>query len=92
MCTSPSAPLGRATYRPQPVTEDTTAGALIEQSGLKGFSVGGAAVSEKHAGFVINKGNATAADIVALSTAVCEKIKAETGVTMEPEVRFVGEF
>lgn len=68
------------------------AGALIEQSGLKGFSVGGAAVSEKHAGFVINKGNATAADIVALSTAVCEKIKAETGVTMEPEVRFVGEF
>ena len=68
------------------------AGALIEQSGLKGFSVGDAAVSEKHAGFVINKGNATAADIVALSTAVCEKIKAETGVTMEPEVRFVGEF
>lgn len=68
------------------------AGALIEQSGLKGFSVGGAAVSEKHAGFVINKGNATAADIVALSEVVVEKIKAKTGVTMQPEVRFVGEF
>lgn len=68
------------------------AGALIEQSGLKGFSVGDAAISEKHAGFVINKGAATAADIVALSHAVIEKIKADTGVTMQPEVRFAGEF
>lgn len=68
------------------------AGALIEQSGLKGFRVGDAAVSEKHAGFVVNLGAATAADVVALSNAVAEKIKAETGVTMQPEVRFVGEF
>lgn len=68
------------------------AGALIEQSGLKGFTVGGAAVSEKHAGFVINKGGATAADIVALSEKVIEKVKQDTGVTMQPEVRFVGEF
>ncbi len=68
------------------------AGALIEQSGLKGFSIGGAAVSEKHAGFVINKGNATAADITALSAAVVQKIQADTGVEMQPEVRFVGEF
>ncbi len=68
------------------------AGALIEQSGLKGFAVGGAAVSEKHAGFVINKGGATAKDICALSDKVIQKIKAETGVSMQPEVRFVGEF
>ena len=68
------------------------AGALIEQSGLKGFTVGGAAVSEKHAGFVINKGNATAADIAALSEQVIAKVKQDTGVTMQPEVRFVGEF
>lgn len=68
------------------------AGALIEQSGLKGFAVGGAAVSEKHAGFVINKGGATAQDICALSQAVIAKIQKETTVTLQPEVRFVGEF
>ncbi len=68
------------------------AGALIEQSGLKGFTVGGAAVSEKHAGFVINKGGATAADICSLSEQVIEKVLRDTGVTMQPEVRFVGEF
>ncbi len=68
------------------------AGALIEQSGLKGFTVGGAAVSEKHAGFVINKGGATAADIRSLAQQVIEKVKQDTGVTMQPEVRFVGEF
>ena len=68
------------------------AGALIEQNGLKGFAVGDAAVSEKHAGFVINKGKATAAEIVALSEAVITKIRDNTGVTLQPEVRFVGEF
>ena len=68
------------------------AGALIEQSGLKGFTVGGAKVSEKHAGFVINKGGATAADICSLCEQVIDKIKRDTGVTLEPEVRFVGEF
>lgn len=68
------------------------AGALIEQSGLKGFTVGGAAVSDKHAGFVINKGGATAVDIVALSQQVIEKVKQDTGVVMQPEVRFVGVF
>ncbi len=68
------------------------AGALIEQCGLKGFTVGGAAVSEKHAGFVVNKGGATAADICSLSEQVIAKVKQETGVTMQPEVRFVGEF
>ncbi len=68
------------------------AGALIEQCGLKGFTVGGAAVSEKHAGFVVNKGGATAADICSLSEQVIAKVKQDTGVTMQPEVRFVGEF
>ena len=68
------------------------AGALIEQCGLKGFSVGGAAVSEKHAGFVVNTGNATAADVRRLSDAVIERVRERTGVTLVPEVRFVGEF
>ncbi len=62
------------------------AGALIEQCSLKGKSVGGAQVSEKHAGFVINKGGATSTDILNLIDLVAETVKAETGVTLEPEV------
>ncbi len=62
------------------------AGALIEQCNLKGKSVGGAQVSEKHAGFVINKGSATSTDILNLIDLVAETVKAETGVTLEPEV------
>ncbi len=68
------------------------AGALVEQAGLKGFTVGGAQVSEKHAGFVINRGGATAADIVSLCEQVQDKIYEKFGVRLEPEVRFVGEF
>ena len=68
------------------------AGALVEQAGLKGFTVGGAQVSEKHAGFVINRGGATAADILSLCEQVQDKIFKEFGVRLEPEVRFVGEF
>ena len=68
------------------------AGALIEQTGLKGYRVGGAMVSEKHAGFIINAGGATAADIRRLCADVQEKVFAAHGVRMEPEVRFVGEF
>lgn len=67
------------------------AGALIEQCGLKGFAVGGAKVSEKHAGFVVNTGEATASDIVALAETVIDRVKSETGVTLEPEVRYIGE-
>ena len=66
------------------------AGALIEGCGLKGCSVGGAQVSEKHAGFVVNTGGATAADILALIAHVQEVVKRETGVDLEPEVRIVG--
>lgn len=68
------------------------AGKLIQDAGLKGFTVGGAQVSEKHSGFVINKGNATAADIVSLMEQVTELVKKDSGVTLEPEVKRVGEF
>ena len=68
------------------------AGALIEQAGLKGYSVGDAQVSEKHAGFIINRGNATARDIRALMRHVQSTVLRESGVMLEPEVRFVGSF
>ena len=68
------------------------AGKLIQDAGLKGFTVGGAQVSEKHAGFVINRGGATAADLVELRNQVHDKVYAAFGVHLEPEVRFVGEF
>ncbi len=67
------------------------AGALIEQSGLKGCSVGGAQVSEKHAGFIINTGNATAADILGLIAHVQKVVMENFGVELECEVRIVGE-
>ncbi|MBR6614484.1 MAG: UDP-N-acetylenolpyruvoylglucosamine reductase, partial [Lachnospiraceae bacterium] len=65
---------------------------LIEDCGLKGFSVGGAQVSEKHAGFVINKGGATATDIYELCKEVEKRVKAEFGVSLEMEVKLLGEF
>lgn len=67
------------------------AGPLIENAGLKGFSVGGAKISEKHAGFVVNAGGATAADILALAGAVKAKVMETSGVELEMEVRTVGE-
>lgn len=66
------------------------AGKLIMDAGLRGYRVGGAQVSEKHCGFVINVGNATAADVVKLMSDVNEKVKAQFGVSLEPEVRFLG--
>ena len=68
------------------------AGKLIQDAGLRGFSVGGAQVSEKHCGFVINKGDATAADIIELMRQVSEKVMQEFGVLLEPEVKMLGEF
>lgn len=65
------------------------AGALIEQAGLKGLSVGGARVSEKHAGFIVNTGGATANDVKALIALVQERVFACSGVRLEPEVRIV---
>lgn len=67
------------------------AGALIEQSGLKGAQVGGAQVSEKHAGFLINTGNATAADFLSLMEKVQETVWKNFQVALQPEVRIVGE-
>ncbi len=63
------------------------AGALIEGAGLKGLRVGGAQVSEKHAGFVVNTGDATAADVLALIAEVQRRVRQTTGVELEPEVR-----
>ena len=65
------------------------AGTLIDQCGLKGLTVGGAQVSEKHAGFVINRGGATCADVLALIEQVRRRVLDATGVTLEPEVRIV---
>ena len=67
------------------------AGTLIDEAGLKGFTVGGAQVSEKHAGFVINKGNATAADVLALIEEVQRRIEEKNGVRLTPEIRIIGE-
>ena len=63
------------------------AGTLIEQCGLKGFAVGGACVSEKHAGFIVNKGGATCADVEALIRAIQDTVFQATGVELEPEIR-----
>ena len=68
------------------------AGKLIMDAGLRGYQVGEAQVSEKHCGFVINKGNATAADVCGLMKDVQEKVQEQFGVTLEPEVKFLGEF
>ncbi|MGN0351860.1 MAG: UDP-N-acetylmuramate dehydrogenase [Roseburia sp.] len=68
------------------------AGKLIMDAGLKGYRVGGAQVSEKHAGFVINTGDATAADVKQLIADVSKKVKEQFGVTLEPEVKMIGEF
>ncbi len=66
------------------------AAALIDGCGLKGLRVGGAQVSEKHAGFLINTGGATCKDIVELMEQVRERVFRETGVVLEPEVRYLG--
>ena len=68
------------------------AGKLIEEAGLRGYRVGDAQVSEKHCGFVINRGNATAAEVVQLMNDVVERVKDTSGVTLEPEVKRIGEF
>ena len=65
------------------------AGGLIQQCGLKGRSVGGAQVSEKHAGFIINTGDATAADVRALIALIQAVVEQETGVLLEPEIQFI---
>lgn len=62
---------------------------MIDEAGLKGFAVGGAQVSEKHAGFVINRGGATCADILALMAYIQETVQTRTGILLEPEVKII---
>jgi UDP-N-acetylmuramate dehydrogenase len=71
--------------------EGAYAGRLIEAAGLKGFSVGGAQVSEKHAGFIVNTGGATATDILALAEQVKSRVQQQSGFLLEPEPRVIGE-
>lgn len=65
------------------------AGTLIDQCGLKGLSVGGAQVSEKHAGFVVNRGGATFADVTELIRQIQRRVREQTGVVLEPEVKII---
>jgi len=67
------------------------AGTLIEQTGLKGLTIGGAQVSPKHAGFIINAGGATANDVLALIKEVQRCVYEKHGVMLQPEVRTIGE-
>lgn len=68
------------------------AGKLIADSGLKGYTHHGASVSSKHAGFIVNDGGATASQIAAVFVHVQDEVKKQTGVVLEPEVRFAGHF
>ena len=82
---------GSTFKRPAPVEgKPVYAAALIDQCGLKGLTVGGAQVSEKHAGFVVNRGGAACRDIVELMVQVRDRVLRETGVELEPEVRYLG--
>lgn len=76
---------GSAFKRPQ----GAFAGALIQQCGLRGARVGGAAISEKHCGFIVNLGGATCADVLALADLVCKTVKEQTGYLLEKEIRVV---
>ncbi len=68
------------------------AGALIEQANLKGFSIGGACVSEKHAGFIVNNGGASAKDVLSLIEHIQKTVYEKNGVTLECEIETLGEF
>lgn len=72
--------------------EGCFAGKLIMEAGLRGLSVGDAQVSEKHCGFVINKGEATAVDVMQLMKDVNDKVKEQYGIELEPEIQLLGKF
>ena len=74
---------GSAFKRP----EGGYAAALIDQAGLKGFAVGGAGISTKHAGFAVNLGGATAEDVKSLLKQVSDSVLEKTGIRLEPEIR-----
>lgn len=83
---------GSTFKRPAPLPDGTPvyAAALIDQCGCKGLTIGGAQVSEKHAGFIINKGGATCADILALVAEVKKRVLDQTGIALELEVKTLG--
>jgi UDP-N-acetylmuramate dehydrogenase len=66
------------------------AGRIIEHAGLKGKKIGGAMISEKHANYIVNTGDATAKNILELLSLVQEKVKKENGIKLEPEIKIVG--
>ena len=84
----PSLPSAGSVFRNPPARP---AGKIIEEAGAKGMRIGGAEVSAKHANFIVNTGEATAADILALIKAVRELVKDKYGLDLQPEVRIVGE-
>ncbi len=84
----PDLPSAGSVFRNIP---DQPAGKIIEEIGCKGMRIGGAEVSCKHANFIVNTGNATAADILSLIEAVRRKVKAEYNLDLQPEVKIVGE-
>ena len=69
--------------------EGISAGRLIDEAGLKGRRIGDAEVSEKHANFIVNRGKATARDVVALMDEIKEKVLLTSGVELRPEVQFL---
>jgi UDP-N-acetylmuramate dehydrogenase len=69
---------------------DDYAGRLIEEAGLKGKKIGGAMISPQHANYIVNTGGARAEDVLALMEMAKEKVRAETGIELEPEIRVVG--
>jgi UDP-N-acetylmuramate dehydrogenase len=82
-------PSAGSTFRNPP---DDSAGRLIDAAGLKGRRIGGASVSEKHANFIVNDGKGSAADVRALVDEVAAVVERETGVRLEPEVVFLGDW
>ena len=79
---------GSAFKRP----EGYFAGKLVMDAGFSGYAVGGAKVSEKHCGFLINAVGATASDVMELIRQIQAKVKEQFGVQLEPEIQFLGEF
>jgi UDP-N-acetylmuramate dehydrogenase len=82
---------GSSFKRPAPANDSPVyAAALIEQCGLKGFGVGGAEVSEKHAGFIVNRGGATFEDVLRVMERVKSEVFRQSGVILEPEIKIMG--
>ncbi|MDE6357009.1 MAG: hypothetical protein K2L15_00285, partial [Eubacteriales bacterium] len=67
------------------------AGKLIMEAGLKGRNVGGAYISEKHCGFIVNKGGATCKDVLELAEIACKEVKEKFNINLEKEIRIIGE-